>query len=52
MRKSVLIVLAILFAPYAVFLKKGLGGALLINLLLCLPLYIPAVIHAVWIVRK
>jgi uncharacterized membrane protein YqaE (UPF0057 family) len=52
MRKSVLMLHAILVAPYAVFLKVGWGRALAINLFLCLLLYIPAVVHAIWIVRK
>jgi uncharacterized membrane protein YqaE (UPF0057 family) len=50
--KIVLIILAIILAPLAVFLKKGAGKDLVINILLCFIFYIPAVIHALWIVTK
>ena len=50
--KIVLIILAILIAPVAVYLKRGAGKDLLINILLCFLLYVPAVIHALWIVMN
>lgn len=50
--KIVLILLAIFLAPLAVFLEKGAGKDLVINILLCLIFYIPAVIHALWLVTK
>ena len=50
--KFVLILLSILLAPLAVFLKKGAGKDLLINILLCFLFYVPAVIHALWLVTK
>jgi len=50
--KIVLIILAIIIAPVAVFLKKGAGKDLVINILLCFLFYIPAVIHALWIITK
>ncbi len=50
--KIVLIILAIIIAPVAVFLKKGAGKDLIINIILCFLFYIPAVIHALWIVLK
>lgn len=50
--KIVLIIIAILFAPIAVFLKKGAGKDLAINILLCFLFYIPAVIHAIWLITK
>jgi len=52
MSKIVLIVLAILLPPVAVFLKSGLGIDFVINIILCLLFFIPAVVHAVWIVTK
>ena len=52
MNKLLLIIVAILFAPLAVFLKKGAGKDLVINVLLCFLFYIPAVIHAIWIVTR
>ena len=50
--KLVLIIVSILLAPLAVFLKKGVGKDLFINIILCLLLYIPGVIHALWLVTK
>ena len=50
--KIVLIIIAILLAPLAVFLKKGAGKDLVINILLCFLMYIPAVIHAIWLITK
>lgn len=50
--KLVLIIIAILLAPLAVFLKKGVGKDLIINVLLCFLLYVPAVIHALWVSTK
>jgi len=44
--KLVLIILAILLAPVAVFLKKGAGKDLVINIILCFFFYLPAVLHA------
>jgi len=48
--KIVLIIIAIILAPVAVFLKKGAGKNLVINIVLCFLLYIPAVIHAIWLI--
>ncbi len=50
--KIVLIILAILLPPVAVFLKKGAGKDLIINIVLCLVLFLPGVIHAIWLVTK
>jgi len=50
--KLVLIILSILLAPLAVFLKKGAGTDLIINIVLCFLMYIPAIIHALWITTK
>ncbi len=52
MNNLVLIILAILLPPVAVFLKSGLGKDLIINILLCFIFYIPGIIHALWIVTK
>ncbi|TXD81550.1 YqaE/Pmp3 family membrane protein [Subsaximicrobium wynnwilliamsii] len=40
------IILSILLPPLAVFMKKGLGGAFFLNILLTLIGWIPGVIHA------
>ena len=50
--KIVLIILSVLLAPLAVFLKKGTGKDLIINIVLCFLFYIPAVIHALILVIK
>lgn len=50
--KLLLIILSILLAPLAVFLKKGAGKDLIINIVLCFLFYIPGVIHALWLVTK
>jgi len=52
MNKLILIILAILLPPIAVFLKSGVGKDLLINILLCLLIYVPGIIHAIWVVTK
>ncbi|MGB0713596.1 MAG: YqaE/Pmp3 family membrane protein [Gammaproteobacteria bacterium] len=52
MNKIILIILAILLPPVAVFLKKGVGKDLLINIILCLIVFLPGVIHAVWVVTR
>jgi uncharacterized membrane protein YqaE (UPF0057 family) len=50
--KILLVIVAILLAPVAVFLKKGAGKDLVINIVLCFLFYLPAIIHAVWLVTK
>ena len=50
--KLLLIIISILLAPLAVFLKKGAGKDLIINIVLCFLFYLPAVVHALWIVTK
>ena len=50
--KLVLIILAILLPPIAVFTKAGAGLQLIINIVLCLFFYIPGIIHALWLALK
>jgi len=50
--KLLLIILAILLPPVAVFLKSGAGKDLIINIILCLLFYLPGVIHALWVVTR
>ncbi len=47
--KLVLIILSLLVPPIAVFLKKGAGKDLIINVVLCFLFWIPAIIHALWL---
>ena len=50
--KLVLIIIAIIFPPVAVFLKKGFGKDLIINIVLCLLMLVPGLVHALWLVTK
>jgi uncharacterized membrane protein YqaE (UPF0057 family) len=50
--KIILVILAFVLAPLAVFLKQGAGTHLLINIVLCFFFYVPAVLHALYIVLK
>ncbi|NRD71968.1 YqaE/Pmp3 family membrane protein [Shewanella sp. VB17] len=50
--KLLLVVIAILLPPVAVFLKSGVGQDLLINIILCILFFIPGVLHALWVVTK
>ena len=52
MNRIVLIIIAILLPPLAVFLKSGVGKDLLINVILCILFWIPGVLHALWVVLK
>jgi len=53
MNPVVLIILAILLPPLAVFFKEGAGKQLVINLILyVLTLSIGAIIHALWLILK
>ena len=50
--KIVLIILAIFLPPVAVFLKKGIGKNLLINIILTIFFVLPGIIHALWLVMN
>ena len=52
MNKILLIVLAIFLPPVAVFLKSGVGKDLLINIVLCLLMLVPGIVHALWLVTR
>jgi uncharacterized membrane protein YqaE (UPF0057 family) len=52
MNKLVMILIAIFLPPVAVALIRGPGKDLLINILLCLLLFFPGMVHALWIVSK
>ncbi|EEB05362.1 plasma membrane proteolipid Pmp3 [Schizosaccharomyces japonicus yFS275] len=46
------IICAIFLPPVGVFLERGCGADLLINILLCCLGYIPGIIHALYIILK
>lgn len=45
------IILAVLLPPLGVFLERGCGGDLLINILLTILGYIPGIIHALYVFK-
>ncbi len=47
--KLVALIVSILLPPLAVFLKKGAGSDLVINIVLCLLFYLPGILHAIWL---
>ena len=50
--KILLIILAILLPPVAVFLKRGADVHLLINIVLWVLGVLPGIIHALWVVTR
>ena len=50
MSKLLLAIIAVLLPPLAVGLKAGIGFQLLLNIILTLILYLPGLVHALWIV--
>ncbi|TKX23648.1 plasma membrane proteolipid [Elsinoe australis] len=46
------IIVAIIVPPIGVFLERGCGADLLINILLTILGYIPGIIHALYIILK
>lgn len=47
-----MVIIAILLPPVAVFLKKGAGKDLVINLVLCVLFWLPGLVHALWTVTR
>ncbi len=50
--KLLMVIIAILLPPVAVFLKKGVGGELIINIILTLFVWLPGCLHALWVVLR
>ena len=50
--KLVMILIAFFLPPIAVYMKKGTGTELIINIILCLFFVIPGSIHAIWITTR
>ncbi len=48
--KLLLVIIAILLPPLAVGLKRGVGGALFLNIILCLLFWLPGLLHALYVV--
>ena len=47
--KVLLVIASLLLPPLAVFLKKGAGKDLVINIVLCLCFWVPGILHALWV---
>lgn len=47
--KLVALLVSILLPPLAVYLKKGAGSDLVINIVLCILMWVPGVLHAIWL---
>jgi uncharacterized membrane protein YqaE (UPF0057 family) len=47
--KLVALIVSILIPPLAVYLKNGAGKDLVINILLCLLMWVPGILHAIWL---
>ncbi len=52
MNPIILIILAILIPPVAVYLKTKSAKDTIINLVLCFLFYVPGVLHALYVVLK
>lgn len=52
MNKLLLVIIAILLPPLAVFLKTSSAKTTLLNLILCIFFWIPGVLHALWTILK
>jgi len=48
--KLLMVIIAILLPPVAVGIKRGIGFALLLNIILCLFFYLPGLLHALYVV--
>lgn len=52
LNKFLLTLLALILPPVAVYVRAGHHWQLYFNIFFCLLLYLPAIIHAVWFVRR
>ena len=52
MNKVILIVLAILLPPLAVYLKTKSAKDTIINIVLCIFFWIPGILHALYLILK
>lgn len=47
-----LVIIAILLPPLAVFLKAGFGMHVILSIILTLLFYFPGLLHALWVVLR
>lgn len=50
MNKVILLIIALLLPPLAAYLQVGASKHLWINIILCLLMWVPGVLHALWLV--
>ena len=50
--KLLMVIISILLPPLAVFLQKGAGQDLIINIVLCIFFWVPGILHGLWITLK
>ncbi|ODV88253.1 hypothetical protein CANARDRAFT_26407 [[Candida] arabinofermentans NRRL YB-2248] len=48
--KIIAFIIAVLLPPLAVFMERGAGRDLLVNIILCCFVYFPGILHACYIV--
>jgi uncharacterized membrane protein YqaE (UPF0057 family) len=52
MNTLLLVIIAFLLPPLAVYLKSKSGKATLLNVVLCIFFWVPGILHALWVVLK
>lgn len=52
MNTFISLLLAALLPPVGVFMKKGIGAPLVINIVLCFFLWLPGILHAAWVITN
>ena len=50
--RLLMIIIAILLPPLAVYLKEKVSKHLIINIVLCFFFWVPAIAHALWLLLK
>lgn len=50
--KIVAVVLAIFLPPLAVFMREGINGTFWLNVILCIFIWFPGILHALYVVLK
>ena len=50
--KLLLVIIAIILPPVAVFLNNGAGKDLIVNILLTIFFFLPGLIHALWLILR
>ncbi|CDK25095.1 unnamed protein product [Kuraishia capsulata CBS 1993] len=48
--KIIAVIIALLLPPLAVFMERGAGRDLLINIILCIFVWFPGMLHALYVV--